>query len=332
MTNEVDLAKIGHAPVLSAAVGRGARNRPIDVAIVQRLLNNGLAEDVAVPFLAVDGQADQALDDVITAFQRKVMKSTKPDGRIDRIGRTLTKLRGLTSGSFLPPVFAQGEDTGLWAKINVETLLRLTEKQFATLDQAAKDGFRYLFQRMQFDAELYDLRWAAYMLATLKAETGIYQPIPEYKSLWSKKSGAGEYAEEVPVNDAAGKPLMAAPGVPLKARYYGRGYVQLTWAKNYRRLGQALGLGEALVINPDMALKPATAYDIASLGMRTGMFASDTAGKPMSLSRFIDGSQCNYRHARQIINGLDRADEIAGYAIAFEVLILLSTAGPPKGA
>ena len=52
------------------------------------------------------------------------------------------------------------------------------------------------------------------------------------------------------------------------------------------------------------ALDPDTAYAIASLGMREGRFASDRAGKAMSLPRFISGSWCKYRHARQIINGM----------------------------
>jgi hypothetical protein len=174
---------------------------------------------------------------------------------------------------------------------------------------------------------LYDIRWGAYMLATVKAETGTYLPREEEESLWSKSVGKGQYADEITATDAAGKAYTGADGKPLKDRYYGRGYVQLTWRENYRRLGEALGLGDALVKNPELALDPDTAYNVASIGMREGLFSKDTkGGKPFSLPRFIDGSKCDYTLARQIINThQDRADEIAGYAIAFEVLMLLST-------
>jgi hypothetical protein len=330
MATEAELAKIGNNPLLAASVGAGGRNRPTDVAILQHLLNNALYDVDTVPFLPIDGQADQALTNVIIAFQKLVMKTPKPDGRIDPHGKSITALRKLTVGSFLPKIYGQEQDFSLWTKMQIETMLRLTEAQFGTLTQAAKDGFRYLFKRILADGDLYDIRWGAYMLATVKAETGKYLPIEEYKSLWSKKTGAGEYAEEVGVKDAAGKAVMSG-GQPLQVRYYGRGYVQLTWAKNYRAMGQALGLGDALVQAPERALEPEVAYNVASLGMRKGMFSSDKKGKVMNLARFIDSTKCDYRLARQIINGLDRDKEIEGYAIAFEVMMLLSTSGPPKG-
>src|SRR5262249_61753455 len=54
--------------------------------------------------------------------------------------------------------------------------------------------------------------------------------------------------------------------------YYGRGYVQLTWRENYIKMGEELGLD--LAHQPDLALNPRIAYDIASVGMRKGMFRS----------------------------------------------------------
>lgn len=332
MATAADLAKIGNAPVLSASVGRGGRNKPIDVAIVQFLLNNCFYDDPAVPFLPIDGQADQALDAQITLLQKALLKIPKPGGRLDRSGKSIAVLRSQTVGSFLPKIFGQEQNFDLWARMNTETMLRLVERQFDTLDQASKNGFRELFGRILFDPKLYDIRWGAYMLATVKAETGRYLPIEETKSLWSRKTGSGEYAEEITPKDSAGASVKGADGKPLKARYFGRGYVQLTWAKSYLAMGQALGLGDGLLVAPERALEAPIAYDIASLGMREGRFASDKKGRSMSLPRFINGSGCNYRHARQIINGLDRAEEIERYAIAFEVLMLLSTSGPPKGA
>ncbi|MGK7867863.1 hypothetical protein [Falsiroseomonas sp. E2-1-a20] len=299
---------------------------------MQFLLNNCFYDNPAVPFLPIDGQADQALDAQITLLQKERLKNPKPDGRLDRSGKSIAFLRAQTVGSFLPKLYGQEQNFDLWASMNTETMLRLTQRQFGPLNQASMDGFRGLFGRILADPKLYDIRWGAYMLATVKAETAVYLPIEEHKALWSKKSGAGGYAEEITPKDSTGTTINGADGKPLKARYFGRGYVQLTWAENYRAMGQALGLGDGLLAAPERALEAEIAYRIASLGMREGRFSSDKKGKAMSLPRFINGSGCNYRYARQIINGLDRADEIERYAIAFEVLMLLSTSGPPKGA
>jgi putative chitinase len=95
------------------------------------------------------------------------------------------------------------------------------------------------------------------------------------------------------------------------ARYKGRGYVQLTGRGNYRQFGQQLSLG--LEEHPELALQPQLSYRIASLGMRLGMFT----GK--SLSHYLHGETTDYRHARAIINGLDQADRIAGYATRMEL-------------
>lgn len=325
MPTAADLAKIGCAPTISASVGRGGRNRPIDVAIVQHLLSVHYRGNSTLDILPPTGLADSDLEAVLETFQKDVQKLAKPDANAGPTGGTIRLLRAKAGTFWVPHVFAGGANVARWTKIDTEVFVTLVQKQFGALDQAAQDGIRFLTRKMIADDRLWDLRWAAYMFATIKAETGKYQPIEEYKSLWSKSTGKGDYAEEITPDDPAGTPYKAADGKALKHRYYGRGYVQLTWLRNYRTLGAAIGQGEALVTAPDKALEPEVAYAIASLGMREGRFASDRAGAAMSLDRFINSEKCDYRLARQIINGLDRADEIAGYAIAFECLLILSS-------
>ncbi len=161
-------------------------------------------------------------------------------------------------------------------------------------------GFETLISAMAADADLSDLRWAAYMLATVKHEcANRWQPIEEYGK------GAGRpYGVPTEVTDAS--------GVVYTNTYYGRGYVQLTWKLNYDKLGQAIGLGNMLVLHPEHALEPQTAYRIMSYGMRTGAFT----GK--KLADYINDQGCDYFNARRIINGVDRADVIEGYAQDFE--------------
>lgn len=163
-----------------------------------------------------------------------------------------------------------------------EGLAALTDAKTASLDQ--------LLDGLEADQDVTDLRHAAYMLATVYHEcAGTWRPIEEYGN------GAGK---------PYGKP--AANG----RIYYGRGYVQLTWGDNYRVMGQALGID--LYDHPEKALIPATAYAIMSRGMRKGMFTG------VALHRFIHDDVCDYVNARKIINGLDCAEKIAGYAKIIE--------------
>lgn len=157
---------------------------------------------------------------------------------------------------------------------------------FGTFQPAHMAGLGTLLDFLEVDANITDPRHAAYMLATAMHETAMtFQPIAEYGKGSGKKYG-----------------LPAANGKV----FYGRGYVQLTWAGNYQAMGQALGID--LYGNPDLAMQPATAYQIMSRGMRKGSFTG------ASLSRFIDGDKCDFVGARKIINGTDCADKIAGYA------------------
>jgi predicted chitinase len=54
--------------------------------------------------------------------------------------------------------------------------------------------------------------------------------------------------------------------------FYGRGYVQLTWQKNYRRESQSDRTGIDLVTNPDVAMQPDIAAQVLFVGMEHGDF------------------------------------------------------------
>lgn len=92
-------------------------------------------------------------------------------------------------------------------------------------------------------------------------------------------------------------------------RFKGRGYVQITGRANYAKY--ATLTGRDLVGQPTLALDPATAAFILVHGMRTGNFT----GK--KLADYIDGAITDFINARRVINRLDRADLIAGYAEEF---------------
>jgi putative chitinase len=105
--------------------------------------------------------------------------------------------------------------------------------------------------------------------------------------------------------------------------HYGRGYVQTTWERNYRKLDEAsaaAGLTKAgeILANPDLAMRP----DIAALALRKGMEDGwyDSNGKKMSQRLPMKGvaTREQYVNARKLVNILDKAELIEDYAQIFE--------------
>ena len=172
---------------------------------------------------------------------------------------------------------------------------------------AALDG---LLDRFALDGRWADVRHIAYALATVAVETDwTFRPIREY--------GRGKGKAYGRVHPHTGQV------------YYGRGLVQLTWFDNYERAATELGVD--LVNQPDLAMKPDIAFAIMTLGMHEGWFAGDKKGRH-TLARWINDRYCDYVGARRIINGTDRAKEIAGYALRFETALRAKTAKPVTAA
>jgi hypothetical protein len=156
------------------------------------------------------------------------------------------------------------------------------------LSQSQVDGMSAIldaFQPYPLPAE-----HMAYMLATAFHETAQHmQPIEEY--------GKGK-------GRSYGRPTGQFSQV-----YYGRGLVQLTWIQNYQKAKDELGVD--FVQHPEQALDPRHAADIMIKGMTEGWFT----GK--KLSDYLNDSKTDFVNARQIINGTDKAQTIAGYAQKF---------------
>ena len=142
-----------------------------------------------------------------------------------------------------------------------------------------------------------DLRWLAYMLATVLHETVKMWPVTEY--------GSQEY-------------LQSKPYWP----YIGRGFVQLTWDYNYDKASKAMALIDErdLVAHPEMALDSLIATRIMFRGMAEGWFT----GK--KLGQYFNDDTDDPLNARQIINGNDQDELIAGYHEQF--LAALKAASP----
>lgn len=170
------------------------------------------------------------------------------------------------------------------------------------LRQGQVDGFESIFDAWE-RIGTHDRRHLAYILATAWHETGArMEPVRETFAITDRQA----------VQALAGRSY--ARRQDNGQAYYGRGYVQLTWADNYKRAGDILDL--PLYDVPDLVMQPETAAVILVRGMIEGWFT----GK--RLEQYINDQRCDYEGARKIINGTDRKQMIAGYAEKFAAVIV----------
>lgn len=136
-----------------------------------------------------------------------------------------------------------------------------------------------------------DSRWLSYVLATVYHETGKrFQPVTEY--------GGQAY-------------LMKKAYYP----YYGRDLVQTTWKANYEKVKKFTGVD--VVTNPELIKDLKVSAQVAIEFMNKGYYT----GK--KLSHFFNDKVDDPVNARRIINGLDKAELIAGYYREFDKALIV---------
>ena len=169
------------------------------------------------------------------------------------------------------------------------------------LNQDQVDGFNAIIKHYN-DIHLNDLRKLAYVMATVYHETAkTIKPIPEY----GKGKGMA-YGGKLKMGAGPNKRI---PYTTPDQLYYGRGLVQLTWFENYEQFGKLLSID--LLNNPDLMLKMDVSVAVLFKGMTGGLFTGASLGK------FITEEVTDFTNCRRIINGMDKAAMIAGYAVKF---------------
>jgi putative chitinase len=156
------------------------------------------------------------------------------------------------------------------------------------LSQQQVDGYSVLLGLWDWQATgtpMSDLRWLAYILATV------------YHECATKMWPITEYGDEAYLTSREYWPFI------------GRGFVMLTWEENYRNASASLGLidDRDLVAHPEMALDSLISARILFRGMAEGWYTGKKLGD------YFDGDTDDPINARQIVNGNDKDDLIAGY-------------------
>jgi hypothetical protein len=188
---------------------------------------------------------------------------------------------------------------------SLRTGLQLTAERRKALD--------FLLTRFENDSKFTMVRELAYVLATIRWETAhTFLPIAEKRASRANSPRLWEIQNRY-----------------WPSGFYGRGYVQITWKENYLKAGARLA-GQSFMINrsnvvvsgntfadhPDYVMDPNVAYAICASGMRQGWIT----GKKLP-DFIVEGKPPDYVNARRIINGTDRASDIAAMAGQFELLL-----------
>lgn len=129
----------------------------------------------------------------------------------------------------------------------------------------------------------------AYLMATVQHETrNTYIPVNE--AFWLPEEARRRYLRQQPYG----------------IKWAGRGLVQLTWEANYFKYSRITGLD--LCAEPELLLDPHISLLVLVHGCKTGTFTG------VGIERYINESKIDFVNARRVINGIDKAAEIAAIA------------------
>jgi peptidoglycan hydrolase-like protein with peptidoglycan-binding domain len=148
-----------------------------------------------------------------------------------------------------------------------------------------KENLPFVLQALA-DAGLADKPMVLMALATIRAETGNFTPLSEFKSKFNTAPGGPPFGLYDNRHDLGNQ------GPPDGDSFKGRGFIQLTGRSNYQVHGAAIGLGNQLIDNPRLANQP----DIAAK-----LLASFIKSKEQAIRNALKAG--NLKKARKLVNG-----------------------------
>ncbi len=166
--------------------------------------------------------------------------------------------------------------SSLNANLNEYTINNLLSDVPVSARDAARRNLPHIVKALE-EEKILNENVLAYAMATIQHETAnTFEPIEEFK----------------------GRKSSRRLGYEGGTNYFGRGFIQLTHLRNYKMIGERIGMGDELVKNPDLALQADVAARILAAYFKDfGIAELATNGN------FVD--------ARQLIN-----PDVNGYMIA----------------
>lgn len=186
------------------------------------------------------------------------------------------------------------------APLNHREFYRHYREAFGRLSQGQVNGMNVLLglrDKYPWPSHVHE----AYWLATVAIECDwTWFPIIE--------RGPRSYFRKYEPGTSIGR-VLGNTAVGDGYRFRGRGYVMLTGRRNFTKAAALTGHD---VLNfPTLALDADISYRIGHDGMLDGWFTG------LRMDDFIDDGVPDFVDMRRVVNGLDRAREIAGIADAF---------------
>jgi putative chitinase len=170
----------------------------------------------------------------------------------------------------------------------VARYINACEKAFGKMDKLQRESIEEIIRAFDKYGDR-DLNKLAYILGTTRHESR-FKPIEERRASSSQTD----------VYNRQNKYWYTG--------YYGRGFVQLTWERNYQKMSDLLNVN--FVANPSLALEPKYAARILVQGMMKGSFTRK------KLDTYINDQGQDFYNARKTVNGTDRAGRIEGYTLS----------------
>lgn len=239
----------------------------------------------------VDGKFGEDTRDALVAFQ--ISKGLPPDGRAD--SDTLQAL-GLSNTEPLPtsqlstiaitPASSPPAATPASSSPFPAATVNVVSKMFPGTPVANIQANLPIVLQALADAGLADKEMVLMALGTIRAETASFRAISEGISKFNTTPGRH------PFNLYDNRASLGNLGRPDGARFKGRGFVQLTGRDNYRIHGAAIGLGDRLITNPDLANRT----DIAAK-----LLASFLKNKEQAIRDALRAG--DLKLARKLVNG-----------------------------
>ncbi|MDD9726151.1 hypothetical protein PVV74_11850 [Roseovarius sp. SK2] len=165
----------------------------------------------------------------------------------------------------------------------------------------------------------------AHVLAEVYHETGggMY-PVKETVYSYSKNKNPSDATVIARLDRAWAKGQLPWVKTPYwRDGMFGRGGIQITHERNYRKLSPHVGVD--LVAHPDQTLDPVIAARIAIKGLELGIFTGEKLGDHDEADGSFDHddarSMVNGDERRPVGDGLDMGDRIEEYALDFEAAL-----------